>query len=817
MRDLVNGLRMLRRSPGLAAAAILSIGLGIGATTAIFGVVRHVLLRPLPYAAPERLVALWETTADNPERWVAPANYLDWQRDAADAFEAMAAYDSFSAAVSGEGEPERLRAVSASGTFFEVLGQPVAEGRALVSSDDRAGAPCVAVLSHALRERRFASRAAVGAALVLDGRPCEVVGVLPADFTFPLQSRAEVWINGDRGVPRSFPFPGDITTVRDSHLLYVVGRLRPGVALATAQAALQTVMTRLAAAHPDTNTGLGARAVSLHEAVVGDVQPVLWLLQATVVVLLLVACANVAHLLLARATARQQEIAVRISLGAGRARLVRQLLIEALALAIPGGIVGVLAATWGVDALVAAAPESIPRLGDVTVDPLVVAFAATLTLVTTLVFGLAPALGLASPANQPLLAPGQRVAGRPATRWWHRAIVIGELALAQVLVVGALLLTASLMAATRVDLGFATEGRLAAELTLARDRYLRPVGGADDFTIDPTPKRQFVSAVLAHLEGAPGIRAAAAAFTAPLSGAPNRGIRIDGNPEPARGQEPDADFQVVTPDFFRTLGIAVREGRVFTDADDGRAQPVAIVNETFVRRYLGGASPLGRVVRFGGDRSHVVVGVVADTRYRRVEQASDPTFYLPIGQNDERWPFLAFLTWTDGDATAAAPLVRAAIRAADPAQAISTLRPFDEVFAAALAPRRFNTWLVALFGVTAMVLAAIGAYGVMAAAVAGRTRELGVRSALGASAVHLRGLVLGETALLAVAASLVGLGLAVGGSGLLRSLLFDVAPRDPRMLAVAGLTVVGVALAAAWLPARRAARINPVDALRSDG
>ena len=588
MRDLVNGLRMLRRSPGLAAAAILSIGLGIGATTAIFGVVRHVLLRPLPFAAPERLVALWETSADNPERWVAPANYLDWQRDAGDAFEVMAAYDSFSAAVSGDGEPERLRAVSASGTFFEVLGQRVVEGRALTPADDRAGAPCVAVLTRALRERRFGSNPAVGAVLALDGRPCEVVGVLPEEFTFPLQSRAEVWINGDRGVPRSFPFPGDITTVRDSHLLYVVGRLRPGVSVGAAQAVLQTVMTRLAAAHPDTNTGLGANAVPLHEAVVGDVRPVLWLLQATVVVLLLVACANVAHLLLGRATARQQEIAVRISLGAGRARLVRQLLVEALALAIPGGIVGVLAATWGVDLLVAAAPDGIPRLRDVAVDPLVVAFAATLTLVTTLVFGLAPALGLAAPANQPLLAPGQRVAGRPATRWGHRAIVVGELALAQVLVVGALLLTASLMAATRVDLGFATDGRLAAELTLARDRYLRPAGTDDEFTIDAEPKRQFVAAVLARLEGAPGIHAAAAAFTAPLSGAPNRGIRIEGATEPARGEEPEADFQVVTPDFFRTLGIAVREGRVFTAGDDGRAQPVAIVNETFARRYLGG-------------------------------------------------------------------------------------------------------------------------------------------------------------------------------------------------------------------------------------
>ncbi len=815
MRDFVNGIRLLRRSPGLTVAAVLSIGLGIGATTAIFGVVRHVLLQPLPYPAPDRLVALWETSPDNPARWVAPANFLDWQRDTTGVFAGMAAYDSFSAAVSGDGEPERLRVAAASGAFFEVLGQPAVEGRALVPGDDRAGAPCVAVLTHALRQRRFGTAPVIGAPLILDGRACEVVGVLPERFEFPLLSRAEAWINGDRGIPRSFPFPGDITAVRDSHLLYVIARLRDGVAADTAGAAIQTVMTRLAAEHPDTNAGLGGRAVPLHEAVVGDVRPVLWLLQATVVVLLLVACANVAHLLLGRATVRQQEIAVRVSLGAGRGRLVRQLLAEALALAIPGGVLGVLVATWGVDLLAAAAPDGIPRLRDAAVDPLVVAFAAGLTLVTTLVFGLAPAVGLMAPA-QPVLAPGQRVAGRRATRVWHRAIVVGELALAQVLIVGTLLLTASLMAATRVDLGFAIEGRLAAELTLARDRYLRPAGDGDS-TIDAAPKRQFVEAVLTRLQVTPGVRAAAAALTAPLSGAPNRGIRVDGAPVPPRGQEPAADFQVVTADFFRTLGIAVREGRVFTAADDARAQPVAIVNETFARQYLGAGSAIGRVVTFGGTRRHVVVGVVADTRYRRVEQAPDPTFYLPLGQNDERWPFLAFLTWTDGDAAAAAPLVREAIRAADPAQAISTLRSLDDIFATALAPRRFNTWLVALFGLTAMVLAAIGAYGVMTAAVAARTRELGVRSALGASARHLRGLVLGETALIAVAAAAAGLTLAAGGSGLLRALLYDVTPRDPWMLGTAAATVMAVALGAAWLPARRAARINPVDALRADG
>ncbi|MGD9904391.1 MAG: ABC transporter permease [Vicinamibacterales bacterium] len=817
MRDLLSGLRILRRSPGLAAAAILSIGLGIGATTAIFGVVRHVLLRPLPFADPGRLVVLWETSPEDPDRWIAPANFLDWRRAGGEVFAEMAAYDTFSAAVTGPGEPERLRVASASGTFFAVLGQPARVGRTLTAEDDRPGAPCVAVLTEGLRQRRFAEDTAVGAALVLDGRPCDVVGVLPADFQFPLAPRAEAWINGDRGIPRSFPFPGDITAVRDSHILYAVARLRDGVAVDTATAALQTVMDRLAVEHPDTNTGLGARAVPLHEAVVGNVRPVLWLLQITVVVLLLVACANVAHLLLGRATARRQEIAVRTALGAGRGQLVRQLLAEALALAIPGGLLGVLAARWGVDLLVASAPDGIPRLAGAGVDGPVVTVAAAVTAITTVAFGLAPALGLTRRDRPPLPASGQRVAGRRAARWGHRALVVGELALAQVLVVGALLLTASLVAATRVELGFATEGRLAAELTLARDRYLTPAGSGDDFRIDPQPKRQFVEAVLARLAAAPGVRGAAAAFTAPLSGAPNRGIRIEGAPEPGPGEEPDADFQVVSPDFFRTLGIAVREGRAFTTADDARAQPVAVVNEAFARRYFSGGPALGRAVTFGGSQRHVVVGVVADTRYRHAEQPPDPTFYLPLAQNDERWPFLAIVVWADGDAAAAAPLVREAVRAADPAQALTALRTFDAIFAEALATRRFNTRLIALFGATALLLAALGAYGVMTAAVTARTRELGVRAALGASARQLRGLVLGETLALAGVACLAGLALAAAGRGLVRALLYGVTPGDPGVLAAGAACVVLVALVAAWLPARRAARVDPVDALRVDG
>ena len=816
MRDVLAGFRQCRRAPALAAAAILSIGLGVGATTAIFGVVRHVLLRPLPFPEPDRLVMAWETSPDNPSRWVAPANFLDWRRDSAHVFEALAAFDTYSAALTGGGAPERVRGISASGAFFTTLGQPPAAGRLLGPDDDRPGAPCVAVLSDGLRARRFGGTSpALGATLVLDGRPCAVVGVLPASFSFPLQPATDIWTNGDRGVPRAFPFPGDVTTVRDSHLLFVLGRLRPGMTVATAERELQAVMARLAVAYPDTNTGLGAHVDTLQATVVGDVRPVLILLQVTVVVLLLVASANVAHLLLGQLAARRRELAVRAALGARRGVLVRQVLGEALALALPGALVGLLLAVWGLDLLVALAPPSVPRLSEVAIDPVVLGFGLLLTCATTLAFALVPAVGASAPAVAPMLDHGHRVAGRRHSGW-HRALVVGELALAHLLVVAALLLSASLLAATRVDLGFAATGRLTAQLNLARDPYQQPVPGGGEFTSNPRPRQQLIDAVLTRMAGTPGVRAVAASFTAPLGGAPNRGVGIEGAPEPPRGQEPDADFQAVSPEYFRTLGITVLEGRAFTAMDDARAPAVAIVNRAFAARYLEGRSAIGRVVRFGGSRRHQIVGVVGDARNRQLERAAEPAMFVPFPQNDESWPFLAVTVWTDGDPAALAPQLRAALTAADPNQPISSLRPVDDVLAEQLAPRRFTTGLVALFGLLALVLATIGAYGVLSLSVSTRTREIAVRSALGASAARLRGLVLAEATVLVALAITIGLALALAAARLGQSLLFQVSTTSPALLASAAAVVVVPALIAAYLPAARAARSQPIDALRAE-
>lgn len=814
--DLRLGLRMLRRRPVLALGAVLSLALGIGANTAIFSVLHRVVLSPLPYRAPEELVVVWETSAEYPERWVAPANFVDWRRETT-AFASLAAFDDFRPTMTrstGPAEPEVVRAISASGNFFTTLGAHAARGRTLIPEDDRPDASPVAVLSEGLWRRAYGAAPDVpGQVVTLDDRQYTIVGVMPAAFDSPLLSMpVDLWVNGDRGVPRTFPFGGDVTAVRDSHLLHVIGRLRPGIVAEVAQHELTTVMRELARRHPDTNTGLGVNVKSLHTQVVGDVSRLVMLLQLAVGTMLLIACANVAHLLLAQAIARQAEMATRTALGAGRWRLVRQLLGETLVIAVPGGVIGLLLATWGLGVLVGVAPPGLPRVGEIGIDGTVLAFTTAVTLLTAALFGLGPAWQLSKGA---LLAQTQsqtRVSGGRSVRRWHHAIVIVELAGAHVLLIGAGLLVTSLLAAQGVDLGFDSDGRVAADLNLAPDRYL--VRADERGRIDVTPKLQFVDRVLDRVRQTPGVRTAAAAFTSPLTGAPNRGILVEGRPPASPGVGDTADFQVVTPDFFRTVGAALISGRTFTPIDTAASTPVVIVNQAFADTYLAGQNPLGRRIQFGGDLVHEIVGIVSDMRYRSVEAAADPTFYLPITQNTERWGFLSFSVWTEGDASAALASLHAAIREADPNQAVARLRSFDDILSTALAARRFNTSLVAALAGTALLLAAIGTYGVMSFAVSLRTRELGVRAALGATPSDLMRLVLRGGATLTAAAVLLGLVAAFVSTGLLRTMLFGVTPRDPAIFAVVGVTLAAIALIATWLPARRAIAADPVRALK---
>lgn len=830
LSDLRLAIRLVLRRPALCVGAVLSLALGIGANTAIFSVLHRVVLNPLPYEQPARLMVVWETSADNQERWVAPANFVDWRRETT-SFASLAAFDEFrptitrparvDGGVAASIEPEVVRAVGASGTFFTTLGASAATGRTLLPDDDAPDATAVAVLSDGLWRHAFAAAPDVlGRTLALDGRQHVIVGVMPAGFESPLQASAiDLWVNGDRGVPRTFPFGGDVTAVRDSHILYVVGRLADGVSREIAQQELTALMQELSRRHPDTNAGLGANVKPLHEAVVGDVARLVTLLQLGVGMMLLIASANVAHLLLGLAAARHGEMATRVALGAGRARLVRQLLLETLVIAVPGGLLGLALAFWGLETLVAAAPQALPRVSEIAIDPMVLAFTMGVTLVTALLFGLGPALQLSRAAS---LAPSQsttRVSGARQIRRWHHGIVVTELAAAYVLLIGAGLLVSSLLAAQRVPLGFEPEGRIAADLNLAPERYLRRLSPDAPF-IDVRPKLEFVERVLARVRQTPGVSGAAASFTSPLSGAPNRGVVVEGRPIASPGRQDTADFQAVTPDFLQTLGATLVRGRHFSDADSADGPAVMLVDQAFVDDYFSGSSglsgvdPIGRRVQFGGSLSHEIVGVVGNMRYRSIETPADPTFYLPMTQNAERWPFLSFAVRTSGDTTAAMTALRAAITEADSHQAVMRVRTVDDILQAALATRRFNTWLVMAFAGTALLLAAIGTYGVMAFALSVRTRELGVRAALGASPRDLLGLVVGQGLKIATLALVLG---AAGGAalaGVMRSLLYQVTPHDPRTFAVVALTLGSAALLATWLPARRAVGVNPMTALR---
>ena len=814
MADLRLALRLCLRHPLLSLAAIASLALGIGANTAIFTVLNGSVLQPLPYDDPGKLVVVWETRADTQRRAVAPANFLDW-RSASTAFSGLAAFDDFSATLSGDAEAQRLYTASTSANFFEVLGVQARLGRVMRPDDDRPGAPRVAVLTDGLWHRMFGGSAdAIGKTLILNGTTNTIIGVLPPDFSMAMVANPEVWITGDRGIPRSFPFPGDITTVRDAHIITVIGRLAPGATREQAQAQLTGVMTDLSARYPSTNSGLGVNVRPLHEEIVGDIRPVILLIQIAVAVLLLIACANVGHLLLGQASGRQAEIAMRVAMGADRSRIVRQLLVETLTIAVPGGVAGLLLAMAGVRALVAVAPANVPRLAEIQIDGTALAFTLAMTLLTSLIFGLGPAMQTARTSANDLAQIGHRVAGNRRMRRGQQALVIGELALAQVLLVGAGLLLMSFVQATRTELGFATQDRVLAELNLVPD-YLKVVGTSG--LIDPSRKIRFINTVLDTLRGAPGVKAAAASFTAPLTGAPNRGIRIEGDPALPPENEPNADFQVISSDYFRALGITLVAGRGFGDADRANAPPVVIINQALADKYFSGRDPIGRVLLFGGSKRHEIVGVVADARYRSVESAADATFYLPLEQNDERWPFLAFTVWTDGGSaatTAAAGLLRSAVRSADPQQPISRVRSIEEILGMSMAARRFNTWIVGLFAATALLLAAIGTYGVMAFAVASRTRELGVRAALGASPADLIRMVLRQGLLLTIVASAIGLAAGVALTRFMASMLFNVTPTDPVTFGLVGGVLALVAMTATLVPARRAMRVNPITALR---
>jgi predicted permease len=803
--DLKHSVRSLVRQPGILLTSLASLAIGIGATSAIFSVAYAVLGRPLPYPAADRLVTVWETMPGNDTRWVAPGNYLDWRVQAA-SFDALTAYMAFEVNVAGAGEAERVPGMTVTGQFFPMLGVEAEVGRVFNAADDDRSERAV-VLSAGFWQRRFGGdRGVVGRVLRLDDVAYTIVGVAKSSFLF--HERAELWRLADRGVPVLGGLPPEVARGRDIHIIEVIGRLKPGVAIEQAHAEMQTIAARLAAAHPATNTALGANVVPLRQTVVGDTRPAILLLAAAAGVLLLIACANVANLLLARSASRRRELAVRVALGADRGRLIRQLFAESFALAIAGGLVALGVARVALDALLRLAPEDVPRVAEIGIDPAVLAFTAVASIGTGLLFGLAPALSASSPPAAALHDASRGVAGGRRGSRLRRALVVSELTLAQVLLGAAALLIVSFVRLTGTDAGFATGGLLTMQVALTAEKYG-----------DPASRERFYDAAIDELRRLPGVTAAGSVMVLPIEGSRNRGFWIVGRPDPPPGQNQSVDFQIVSDGYFQALGVPIVRGRGFTAADARNGAPVAVINLAMASRYWPGEDPLGRQIQFGGSAPvpRTIVGIVADVRHRGLHRPAEPQAFVSYRQDFEPlWKSAAFAVKTAGDPAALAGAARGAIAAVDRDQPVGRIRTMEDVVARSVAPRRFTMTLASALAALAAVLAAVGTYGLLSWLVAARRREIGIRMALGAAPRSILGMIVGQALALAGVSAALGLvgALALGRS--MRTLLFATAPTDPVTLGGVTLGLGLLALVASAVPALRAARVDPALTMKNE-
>jgi putative ABC transport system permease protein len=801
LHDLRYALRQLRRSPTFTLAAIACLALGIGANTAIFTVINAVLVRPLPYPEPERLVMLFEATAgDAADRnTVSPANFLDWRAQSR-VFERTAAIYDLGVNLTGHGAPAEVAAEAASADLFPLLGLVPVLGRTFTDREDGPGGGNVVVLGYGLWQRRFGgTRDVVGQVVRVDDQPYTVIGVLPEGAGLAGQPRApDLWI------PLALD-PAHDYRASGGRYLTVVARLKPGATLAASEADLRTLAARLEAAHPEFNGGWSANVVPLTSYVTGSLRRPLLILAGVVALVLLIACANVTNLQLARATVRRREIAVRAALGAGRGRMMRQFLIESLLLSLTGGMAGALLALWLTDALAASATAAIPRLGTVEVDLPALGFTLLLSVVAGLLFGMAPAMQ----ATRPDLHEGLRQGARGATGGGTRAraaLVAAQVALARVLLVGAGLLLKSFARLGRVDLGFEPERVVTARVTLPEARYR-----------DPARQAAFFETLLARLDALPGVREAGAISWLPLSGLRSAtDFWFGGRPIPSDAEQPTADISVVDPNYFRTMRITLRAGRGIASTDDARHPKAVVVSERFVRDYFPGQSPLGQQIfmPWGDTLVATIVGVVGDVKHAGVDSVAQPTIYWSMAQFP--WSGMHLVVRADGDLRPVAAALPGVVQALDPELAVADVRPLETYLGDALARRRFSMTLLAGFAALALVLTAVGLYGVIAYTVLQRTREFGIQLALGASQAAVLGGVLRWGLRLVGAGVLVGVLGAVAFTRVLGALLYEVSATDPLVFAgiVALLGLVG--LAASYAPARRATRVDPMVALRSE-
>jgi len=802
-KDLRFGLRALARTPALTAAALVALALGIGANTAIFSVIDGVLLEPLPYPRPDRLVMLIDT---NPEAgWPrfssSLPNAVDW-REQSRSFEEMAAFTGSSLNLTAPGtSPERLSGAAVTAGLFDVLGVKPLLGRGFEEAENQPGAEKVVVLSHDLWARRFGSAGDVlGRRITLDGEPRTVVGVMPEGFAFP-RRETEAWV----------PLPIDLEEdPRGAHFLGVVARLVDGVTVDGARSEMDTIAARLAKQYPDSNKGWGVLVLPLRELVVEDIRPALLVLMATVGIVLLIACANVANLLLARMAAREREVAVRSALGAGRWRLLRQFLTESVLLGLGGGALGLALGVWGTKVLVALNADHIPRAAAIGVDPTVLGFTLALALGTGLVFGVVPSLQASKADLQGALKEGGRgQAGGGTARRARSVLIVAEVAAAVVLLVGAGLLLRSFVGLQRVAPGFDPAGVMTLQVSLPDSRYP-----------EDKDRAAFYQALMDRVDALPGVEAAGAGFPLPLTGSSYiLDFAVEGRLAPGPNESPSSHIRFVTPGYPRALGIPLLRGRPLRDADRTGAPRVALINQTMAKRWWPGEDPLGKRITFDdptdADAEWIeIVGIVGNVLHDSLAQEPDAETYLSAYQTPLGTAVVA--ARTSGDPRLLAGALEDAVRQTDPDLPVYRVRTLEEVVEGSLSDQRFNATLLAVFALLALVLASVGVYGVVSYSVTRRTHEMGLRMALGAERATVRRLVVVQGMRLVALGVVLGLAGALAATRFLTGLLYGVGTTDVATLVTVPLVLLAVALVATILPAARATRVDPVVALRSE-
>ncbi|HUJ21038.1 MAG TPA: ABC transporter permease [Bryobacteraceae bacterium] len=802
LQDLRYAIRLMRRSPGFTAVAVISLTLGIGGNTAIFSLVNAVLLRPLPYREPERLVAVWEwNIRERHINTVADANFADWKARNR-VFEDLGYSWDEGYTFTGSDNPEAVAGYTFSCNIFPMLGAKPLLGRTFLPAECQPGRDHVVLLSFAVWQRRFgADRAIVGRSIQLNRTPYVVIGVMPPEFAHP-SSRTALWT--------PLALSPDAFADRKDHAFRVLARLKPGISLARAQSEMDAIARQLAVEHPDTNTGMGVQLWPIRDFYLGNVKTALVVLQAAVFLMLLIACVNIANLLVARTSAREREVAVRLALGAGRGRLFRQFLTEGVLLALVGGVAGIAAAYWGVSALASLLPPGFAEVDtsrpQAWLNVPVMLFGLLLATISGVVFGLAPVYRSSASPGEGLRAGGRAFSDSRAKMRLRSALVVAQIALSLMLLIGAGLLTRSFLRLQARDFGFRTGHVLTLQL-LGRSSGFRDSMMAG-----------FLAAVLERIEALPGVEAAGAINAPPLTGmSAHRNFTIPGRPEVPFGQQTTAGFHVVTPHYFQAMGIRLLRGRYFDQRDRAGAPGVAIINETTARRFFPRENPVGsRITVADGDspETREIVGVVGDTRHEQLADEPAPEIYRPFGQAD--WPFAGIAVRTSGDPLALAAAVRRAIWSADKEQPIDQVTTLDQRAADSVAPRRANTILLGLFAAIALLLSAIGIYGVMAYSVSRRVHEIGIRVALGAHGRDVLAMMLRQAGLLTLTGTVIGWLGAASATRLMGSLLVDISATDPVTFAAISVLLSAVAVLAAWLPAWRASRIAPLEALRDE-